>query len=97
VEKFNLNMITSAKIQSTQYDESAKRWIIDFQTPHGKRTAVSKQLVLATGFGSQKPNLPTIADREMYRGISIHSAGYKNAAALKEQGVKVRNPQRSPL
>ncbi|KAJ5650934.1 uncharacterized protein N7484_004657 [Penicillium longicatenatum] len=97
VEKFNLNMITSAKIQSTQYDESAKRWKINFQTPHGKRTAVSKQLVLATGYGSQKPNLPTIANREIYRGISIHSAEYKNATALKEQGVKVSNLQRSSL
>ncbi|KAJ6095463.1 monooxygenase [Penicillium sp. IBT 16267x] len=89
VETFNLNMVNSAKIQFAQYDETTKRWKIDFQTPLGQRTAVSKQLVLATGIGSQKANLPTIADKEIYRGTSIHSARYKNATALKEQGANV--------
>lgn len=90
-------MINSAKIQFTQYDEATKRWKIHFQSPLGQRTAVSKQLVLATGIGSQKPNLPKIADKEIYKGINIHSAGYKNATALKEQGAKVSNIQQNLL
>lgn len=89
VAAFNLNVITSAKIQSTLYDQAAKRWTIKFQTPAGERTAFSKHLVQATGIGSQKLYLPPMADSHLYKGISIHSAGYKNATQLREQGVKV--------
>ncbi|RDW70455.1 Monooxygenase [Aspergillus mulundensis] len=88
VETFNLNAIYSAQIQRTEYDESTKRWSITFNTPSGQRRAISKHLVLATGIGSQKPNMPKIADAHLYRGISIHSSAYKNATVLKQQGVK---------
>lgn len=90
VRTFDLNMINSTRIQSTTYDQSAKRWTIEFQTPSGLRTAVSKHLVQATGFGSQKLYLPPMADEGLYKGISIHSAHYKNATELREKGVKVR-------
>lgn len=89
VAAFNLNVITSAKIKATQYDDSVKRWTVKFETPSGEYTAVSKQLVQATGVGSQKPNLPSIADRHLYKGISLHSAQYKNAKELRERGAKV--------
>jgi hypothetical protein len=36
--------------------------------------------------------MPEIADRGLYKGISIHSSEYKNAEVLKEQGVKVHLP-----
>ncbi|KAL3496535.1 monooxygenase [Aspergillus germanicus] len=88
VETFNLNVVNSAQITWTEYDEVNKKWTITFQTPAGKRTATSKHLVLATGIGSQKPNMPEVEDRNLYKGISIHSAEYKNAEVLKEQGVK---------
>lgn len=91
VETFHLNMINSAKIQYTQYDEATERWNIHFQTPAGQRTAVARQLILATGIGAQKPNIPIIPDRDIYKGISVHSAEYKNANKLKEDGAKVRS------
>jgi cation diffusion facilitator CzcD-associated flavoprotein CzcO len=93
VEAFHLNTITSAKIQSTAYDQSAKRWLVEFQTPSGPRTAVSKHLVQATGFGSQKPYLPPMAGDGLYQGISVHSQYFKNATELAEKGVKAgRHP-----
>ncbi|KAF4955915.1 hypothetical protein FSARC_11730 [Fusarium sarcochroum] len=88
VAAFNLNVITSAKIQSTVYDKSTGRWTIKFQTPNGLRTATAKQLVQATGIASQKPYVPTIADEQLYKGISIHSTTYKNGRQLADQGVK---------
>ncbi|KAL3433677.1 hypothetical protein BDV09DRAFT_186420 [Aspergillus tetrazonus] len=75
VDSFNLNTLQSAEIQWTEYDELAKKWTI-------------AHLVLATGIGSQKPNMPYIAEPHIYKGISVHSAEYKNAKLLKEQGVK---------
>lgn len=89
VDTFNLNFITSAQIQSTQYDPLAKKWTVMFQTPAGKRKAVSKHLVLATGIGCQKLNMPSIADSELYQGINLHSTQFQNGKYLKEQGAKV--------
>lgn len=82
-------MITSAQIQWTEYDPSTKRWMVKFQTPAGQRTAVSKHVVMATGIGSQKMSIPSIADGHLYRGINIHSEQYKNAEQLKQNGAKV--------
>ncbi|CAI7632016.1 unnamed protein product [Penicillium glandicola] len=88
VKAFNLNMITSAQIQWTEYDPSTKRWTVKFQTSAGQHTATSKHVVMATGIGSQKVNIPSIADGHLYKGTSIHSEKYKNPELLKEKGAK---------
>lgn len=82
-------MITSAQIQWKEYDPSTKRWMVKFRTSAGQRTAISKHVVMATGIGSQKMNIPSIADSHLYKGISIHSEQYKNAEKLKQKGAKV--------
>lgn len=89
VAAFNLNMVNSAKIQRTEYNQRTKQWTVKFQTPDGNRTAVSKHLVQATGINSRIPHLPTMLDSHLYKGISLHSAQYTNAEKLKEKGVKV--------
>lgn len=89
IETFNLNTINSAQIEHTQYDESSKTWQIQLSTPNGRRKASAKQLVLATGVGSQKPNVPQIGDRGLFKGTVLHSTQFKNAKLLKEQGIKV--------
>ncbi|EXL99197.1 hypothetical protein FOIG_09065 [Fusarium odoratissimum NRRL 54006] len=88
VASFNLNVITSATVQSTVHDKSSAKWTIELQTPAGAVTVTAKQLVQATGVSSQKPHVPTIANAEIYKGINIHSSGYKNGRILVGQGVK---------
>ncbi|KAK3306767.1 uncharacterized protein B0T15DRAFT_492292 [Chaetomium strumarium] len=88
VKTFNLNMITSAKILSTAFDQAAKQWLIKFQTPTGQHTAVSRHLVQATGIGSRKPYIPPMANEDLFRGIVLHSAQYRRAAELQKQGAK---------
>lgn len=92
IETFHLNIITSAKIESTHYDPTTKRWEVKFATPSGRRTAIAKHLVQATGIASQNPYIPAIADSHLYKGISVHSAAYKNPKELVDKGVKVRHP-----
>lgn len=89
VKAFNLNMITSAKVLSTEYDPVAARWTVELQTLDGRRKIVSRHIVMATGIASQKINLPSIADDHLYTGTSLHSAHFKNAEQLKEKGAKV--------
>ncbi|KAK3897970.1 hypothetical protein C8A05DRAFT_38453 [Staphylotrichum tortipilum] len=88
VATLNLNIQTSARILSTAYNQSTKRWTVRFSTPAGQRAAVAKHLVQATGFCSQKPNMPPMADEGVYKGVSVHSASFKHAATLEEAGVK---------
>ncbi|KAM5368983.1 hypothetical protein ACJZ2D_009292 [Fusarium nematophilum] len=86
---FNLNIITSAEILSTVYDQTSRRWSVKFQTPSGVCTAVSKHLVQATGIGSQKPYLPAISDEKLYKGISIHSEDFKSGKDLAQKGSAI--------
>ncbi|KAF5967510.1 putative flavoprotein involved in K+ transport [Fusarium bulbicola] len=88
IASFNLNILTSATIQSTVYNKSSAKWTIGLQTPAGAVTVTARQLVQATGVSSQKPCVPTIENAEVYKGVNIHSSDYKSARALVEQGVK---------
>lgn len=88
VATFHLNMVNSAKIVSTKYEQSTQQWTVKFETPAGLRTAVSKHLVQATGIGSQKPYMPPMADQDKYKGISIHSSQFKNGKELADKGAK---------
>ncbi|PYH86053.1 putative flavo protein [Aspergillus uvarum CBS 121591] len=88
VATFQLNVITSAQIQSTQYNQATQRWQIKIQTPIGQRTAIAKHLVLAAGIASQQPYVPSIPNKDAYQGISIHSTQYQNARKLMDQGAK---------
>jgi len=89
VSAFGLNFMTSTQILSTIYDTTSKRWEVKLQTPEGTRTVVSKNLVQATGIGSARPRIPLIEDADLYGGVALHSAQYKNAGLLAERGVKV--------
>lgn len=97
-ETLRLNGIYSAKILSTQYSTTEKRWTVKVQTPKGEMCIASKHIVQATGVGSQKPHLPLAAtkDKDIYKGISIHSAQFRSAQALKEKGVKASFPFHGP-
>ncbi|KAK4238556.1 putative indole-3-pyruvate monooxygenase YUCCA4 [Achaetomium macrosporum] len=88
VKTFNLNMITSAKILSTTFDQAARQWVVKFQTPAGQHTAISRHLVQATGIGSRKPYIPPMSNEGLFKGISIHSTQYRNAVELQKEGAK---------
>ncbi|UZP35167.1 hypothetical protein NXS19_002983 [Fusarium pseudograminearum] len=88
VSCFHLNVITSAKIKSTAYNKLSKKWKIKVETPAGIVTVITKHVVQATGIGSQKPYVPTVANAYDYQGISIHSSDYRNGQRLANQGVQ---------
>jgi hypothetical protein len=88
VSYFNLNVITSANIQSTGYNVLTKKWRIKVETPVAVVTVIAKHVVQATGIGSQKPHIPIMANAHVYRGITIHSSDYRNGQRLADRGVK---------
>jgi cation diffusion facilitator CzcD-associated flavoprotein CzcO len=89
--KFNLNVVSSARIQSSIYNTGKKKWTITFKIHGGNesKTIVCQHLVQATGLGCGKPNIPPIEGENRYQGTSVHSAQYRSAQLLKDQGVKV--------
>lgn len=91
-DNFHLDIIPSTTLQSTTYDLVDKKWTFRLETANraGSRTVISKHLVQATGLGSSRPYLPPMEDESLYSGTSLHSAQYRNAKLLAEQGVKVR-------
>ncbi|KAG9604984.1 hypothetical protein KCU77_g884, partial [Aureobasidium melanogenum] len=87
VKLLDLHVINSVEITKTVLGGDG-RWRVEFKTPYGPRTAITKHLVQATGIGSQVPYTPSIPERQAYNGIAIHSSQYKNPSVLKDQGVK---------
>lgn len=87
--EFNLeeDVLHSTTVRSTAYDSERKVWTVTL-SPSGK-TIECKHMVLCTGIGSWAPDMPEIPGREAYKGVSIHSAEYKNGRELAGQGVKV--------
>ncbi|KAK0642223.1 hypothetical protein B0T16DRAFT_421192 [Cercophora newfieldiana] len=83
IETFHLNTIHSAKIESTTFNPATKLWEVTFLTGPDTppRVVVAKHLVQATGFSSQKPYMPSLPNSALYKGISLHSASYKNPSS----------------
>lgn len=89
VNTFNLNVITSSHIQHTEYDMVSNRWTVLFKSMSVGRKVICKQLVLATGVGSQQPYVPRIEQSEQYQGLSFHSSSFTNAKGLKSLEISV--------
>ena len=88
-ETFNLNVLTSTRLISSSYNQATKKWTVKLQTPEGQKTVITGHFVQATGIGSAMPYIPELSGRQMYQGVSIHSAHYKSAHLLAEQGAEV--------
>ncbi|KAI0481998.1 hypothetical protein GGR56DRAFT_164706 [Xylariaceae sp. FL0804] len=88
-ERCRLSILFSATIKSTVYNAAAEqKWTVKVETPSGPKIIVAKHFVQTTGIGSGKPFVPAIPNRELFKGISIHSTQYRNGRELAAQGVK---------
>ncbi|KAK3939378.1 hypothetical protein QBC46DRAFT_459705 [Diplogelasinospora grovesii] len=86
---FHLNILHSSTVFSTTYNTEAKLWTVRLNAPHGEVTVTAKHFVQATGIGSTQPYVPTLSNPDsVYRGVAMHSVGFKNAALLKQSGVE---------
>ncbi|KAI1661103.1 hypothetical protein F4813DRAFT_399170 [Daldinia decipiens] len=85
-----LNVIISTTISSSSFNTLEKKWTVKLKTIDGKpgKTITSKHFVQATGIGSQRPNLPTLENEHMFKGLNLHSVHFRNAQSLSEQGIK---------
>jgi putative flavoprotein involved in K+ transport len=64
---------SSTTCLSASFDESDKRWTVEVDRDGERVTLRPAHLVLATGM-SGKPNIPTLAGQEVFRGDQHHSS-----------------------
>lgn len=87
---FNLNILHSSAAEGSSFNKITQTWTVRIRTPTGPKTVTAKHLVQATGLGGNEPYVPEIPGAELYKGVNIHSVGYKNPRTLSDKGAKVR-------
>ncbi|KAK7734030.1 hypothetical protein SLS53_008025 [Cytospora paraplurivora] len=87
-ETFKLNIINSSTVEASSLSQSTGVWNIRIHTPDGPKTITAKHLVQCTGITGQRPFVPKIPGKELYKGTSVHSAEYKNPKQLIDQCAK---------
>lgn len=78
-EVMELNVWTNAEMYDSSYDEAAGVWTVKVHTAEGKRLLHPKDVILATGAAAEI-NLPDIAGRDAFGGISYHSSAHVSGA-----------------
>ncbi|OTB12181.1 hypothetical protein K445DRAFT_77133 [Daldinia sp. EC12] len=86
---FHLDVILLT-ISLSSFDTSEKKWTVKLKTTDGKpgKTVFCKDFAQATGIGCQIPNIPTIKDKHLFKGLDLHSVGFRNVQSLSRQGIK---------
>ncbi|WP_456697741.1 NAD(P)-binding domain-containing protein [Aeromicrobium sp. P5_D10] len=78
-EIMELNVWTNAEMYDSSYDEQSGVWTLKVHTAEGLRTLHPKDVILATGAAAEV-NLPEIAGRDSFGGISYHSSAHVSGA-----------------
>lgn len=78
-EVMELNVWTNAEMYDSSYDEAAGVWTLKVRTADGERVLHPKDVILATGAAAEV-NLPEIAGRDSFQGISYHSSQHASGA-----------------
>jgi cation diffusion facilitator CzcD-associated flavoprotein CzcO len=84
-----LNVWTSACVESAKYDEDDERWTVDVIRDGERRTVNPRHVVFATGAHSGNPSPPEIPGNETFRGVITHSSVYRGAEDLEGKRVVV--------
>ncbi len=83
-----LNYWNSTVCKSANYDEAKGEWTVEVEREGKPVTLKPKQLVLATGM-SAKPNIPSFAGQEKFKGEIQHSSQHPGPDNYKDKKVVV--------
>ncbi|OLN87313.1 putative indole-3-pyruvate monooxygenase YUCCA9 [Colletotrichum chlorophyti] len=90
-QEFDLGrrVLHSTTVSGTDYDPQTRVWQVKLKSRGKERVLSCACVVLATGAGfSGAAPLPDLPGRELFKGPSIHSLSYRNAATLRAGGAK---------
>ncbi|HET7314856.1 NAD(P)/FAD-dependent oxidoreductase [Salinisphaera sp.] len=83
-----LNFWGRTEAKHASYDENTGTWRVVVERDGEKITIEPKQLVLATGM-SGKPNVPTIAGQDRFKGVQQHSSEHAGPEGMEDKKVVV--------
>ncbi|MBY6412590.1 NAD(P)/FAD-dependent oxidoreductase [Rhodococcus sp. BP-252] len=85
-----LNVWTGSELVASTYDDDAAAWTVTVRRSDGtERTLRPRHLVLATGVSGTEPNMPTVADSELFAGSISHSSSFASSGDLQGKNAIV--------
>ncbi|CAG7559105.1 unnamed protein product [Fusarium equiseti] len=93
VEQLKLPFFGGIQVVRNSWDENAQHWMIDLKDIQSGDTSTikAKNLVLSNGFLISKanPNIPSLENRETFKGPVEHTSEYRDATQYKDLDVIV--------
>lgn len=77
--KYAINVKLSTNLDSASWDGNGGKWELNVTSNGHQRRMTARHLVLALGAAGQTPKMPAYANRELFKGIAMHSKDYKSA------------------
>ncbi|KAH8652009.1 hypothetical protein BGZ61DRAFT_374837 [Ilyonectria robusta] len=88
--KYDINVWLSTTVTSGTWSTEEKTWRLELLRDGKKSSVCGGNIVFAVGGNSQFPLSPTYENKDIFRGITLHSGEYKNASGWKgKHGVVV--------
>ncbi|OAL31909.1 hypothetical protein AYO22_00779 [Fonsecaea multimorphosa] len=75
--------VLSTKVESGIWNAEKRLYTLKISRNGENSEIRTRHVVMATGAGSETPKIPLIADKELYKGLVLHSVSYKDAKAWK--------------
>lgn len=79
-EAMELNVWTSTRMMSGEFDEASRRWTATVDRDGTPRTLHPQHVVVCTGSVSGIPNMPALPGLDTFRGDVIHSSAYTSGS-----------------
>ncbi|KAH8671426.1 hypothetical protein BX600DRAFT_510100 [Xylariales sp. PMI_506] len=77
-----LDVQLNTRVTKVEYDEAAKRYQVEVQSPQGTRVLSPRHLVLATGIMSTKPRAIDVPGQDLFGGEIYHSSARESASEI---------------
>ncbi|KAK5706279.1 hypothetical protein LTR97_001266 [Elasticomyces elasticus] len=82
-EKYKINLLTNANVESASWDEAIQLWTVNASLPASRQSFTTRHLVLSVGPGHLTPILPEWAAPDKvtasgFRGTIVHGSQYKS-------------------
>ncbi|KAJ7664931.1 hypothetical protein B0H17DRAFT_1211080 [Mycena rosella] len=74
---------------SAIWDDVQAQWTVTLDGAHGTEVISARNLIFAVGTGGRLPIIPDFPGKDSFRGESLHSVAYKNAASWAGKRVAV--------
>ncbi|GBE78965.1 FAD/NAD-binding domain-containing protein [Sparassis crispa] len=88
-ESLELNVWTSSRVNSAEWDAERKSWTITVQRHGSARHLKVNHLIFASGLGGGTPNIPVVPSEERFGGEVVHSSKFTSAENYKGRKVVI--------